>query len=513
MLKNLKRMIAKIPKHPKYIAANDQVVTNSNTINISSNIDKTKELFKNEFKNSGDLVISEIQTAGNVRGLCIYIDGLINKEILNRDVLGPLMRNYQTKKEDPQKYISVSNIKKTESFQQAVKEVLSGSTVIFLEGIDAAFATDLKGGEKRSVEQPDVESVIRGPREGFVESIRVNTSLIRRKVKNSNLVFENAVLGKATKTDICIGYIDGIVNTEVLGEAKRRLEQIDTDSILETGYIEQYIEDEPFSIFATIGNTQKPDVVAAKLLEGRVAILCDGTPHVLTIPYTFIENIQTSEDYFLRPYQASFLRMIRFISFSISLLLPSLYVALTTFHHEMIPTVLMISMAGAREGIPLPAMVEALLMISMFEILRESGTRLPRPIGSAISIVGALIIGESAVQAGLVSTSMVIVTALTAVTSFALPTLTEPVIIYRLILLFLGGFMGLYGVISGLFLGIAHAVSLRSFGVPYTSSFAPINKTELKDSIIRYPLWLLKKRPESVVKNNITRQGNTRRKK
>jgi spore germination protein KA len=177
----------------------------------------------------------------------------------------------------------------------------------------------------------------------------------------------------------------------------------------------------------------------------------------------------------------------------------------------MIPTVLLISMAGAREGIPLPAMVEALVMIFMFEILRESGTRLPRPIGSAISIVGALIIGESAVRAGLVSTSMVIITALTAVTSFALPSLTESMALYRFIFLFLGGFMGLYGVVSGLFLGIAHAVSLRSFGVPYTSSFAPINKEELKDSIFRFPLWLLNKRPESIVKTNVQRQKKTRK--
>jgi spore germination protein KA len=446
-----------------------------------------------------------------LKGFASYIDGLINKEIINRDILGPIIKNYKTEKGNPQKYFSAVNVKSTESIQQAVTAVLGGNAVVLLEGLSSAYITDSKGWEKRSIEQPDIESVIRGPREGFVEGITVNTSLIRRKIKNNNLVFESIVIGEQTKTDIAIGYVEGIVNKEVLEEVRKRIKQINTDAILETGYLEQYIEDEPYSIFPTVGNTQKPDVAAAKLLEGRVVILCDGTPHVLTVPYTFIENIQTSEDYFLRPYQASLLRIIRFFSFSISLLLPSLYVALTTFHHEMIPTVLLISMAGAREGIPLPAMVEALVMIFMFEILRESGTRLPRPIGSAISIVGALIIGESAVRAGLVSTSMVIITALTAVTSFALPSLTESMALYRFIFLFLGGFMGLYGVVSGLFLGIAHAVSLRSFGVPYTSSFAPINKEELKDSIFRFPLWLLNKRPESIVKTNVQRQKKTRK--
>ncbi|ADY56681.1 GerA spore germination protein [Syntrophobotulus glycolicus DSM 8271] len=512
LFKTIRKMIRKINQYSPDKNKRIQGRTNNTFSRIPSTINKSKEAFQKEFKNSGDLILAEFQTTGNIRGLSVYLDGMINKDIINRDILGPLIRNYKVEKEDPRKYITAANIKYTENIKQAVQEILKGNTVILLEGLDAVYIVDSKGWDKRAVEQPDVESVIRGPREGFVESIRVNTSLIRRKIKNNHLIFENIVLGKETKTDLCIGYIEGIVNKEVLGEVKRRIGQIDTDAILETGYIEQYIEDEPFSIFPTVGNTQKPDVAAAKLLEGRVIILCDGTPHALTIPYTFIEGIQTSEDYFLRPYQASFLRIIRFLSFSISVMLPSLYVALTTFHHEMIPTVLLVSMAGAREGIPLPSLVECFVMIFMFEILRESGTRLPRPIGSAISIVGALIIGESAVKAGLVSTPMVIITALTAVTSFALPTLTESITFYRFIFLFLGGFMGLYGIVSGLFIGIAHAVSLRSFGVPYTTSFAPINKGELKDSIIRYPLWMLKKRPESVVKENIRRQDNTRKK-
>lgn len=513
---NLFRAIRKIINRAKKGGSNSSGLkqdncNNAKEKNIPADINKIKDIFKKEFKNSGDLVIAEFLTNGDIKGLCIYIDGLTNKEIINRDVISPIVRGYKSEEVDPLKYFGAVNIKVTDSIQQAASAVLAGNSVILFEGLNLAYIADSKGWEKRAIEQPDVESVIRGPREGFVEGIRVNTSLLRRKIKNNNLVFENIVLGEQTKTDIAIAYMEGIVNKEVLEEVRKRIKQIDTDAILETGYLEQYIEDEPFSIFPTVGNTQKPDVAAAKLLEGRVVILCDGTPHVLTVPYTFIENIQTSEDYFLRPYQASLLRLIRFFSFSISLLLPSLYVALTTFHHEMIPTVLLISMAGAREGIPLPAMVEALIMIFMFEILRESGTRLPRPIGSAISIVGALIIGESAVRAGLVSTSMVIITALTAVTSFALPSLTESIALYRFIFLFLGGFMGLYGVVSGLFLGIAHAVSLRSFGIPYTSSFAPISKEELKDSIIRFPLWLLNKRPESIVKRNVQRQKRTRK--
>lgn len=478
--------------------------------NVLTKLEDAKAFLTKNFKNSSDVVYYEFEAQSGIRALIVYISGLVNKEILNRDVVTPFITN--AKEEDIKKSIFVSYISETQKMSDIINQILDGNTAMFVEGLDKYFIIESKGWEKRAIEQPDAELVIRGPREGFVESIIVNMSLLRRKIKNNNLVFESMNLGKQTKTNIAIAYIDGIANKEVLKEVRGRLNSIDTDSILESGYIEQYIEDSPLSLFTTVGNSQKPDVIAAKILEGRSAIFCDGTPHVLTVPHLFVENIQTGEDYYIRPFIATLLRGIRVLALLISVLLPSLYVALQTFNQEMIPTALLITMSGAREGIPFPALAEAFLMIVIFELLRESGTRLPRAIGSAVSIVGALVIGDAAVNAGIVSSPMVMVVAITAVASFIVPSLTEIMTIYRFILLLLGGVMGIYGIACGVFIMVVQTVSLRSFGIPYTSPMAPFDAESMKDYIIRFPLWSMKRRPQSIVKGNEKRRGSIRRK-
>lgn len=522
MVKILKRM-TRAKKHYS-CSQNDtydgQSNENAGKASVPESLEDYKNFLTTRFKNSSDIIYYEFEGYSGERALIVYIDGLINKEVLNRDVVDTFIKttkeiNVKENLKNPQvlkSLINVANVKETKMMSEAAYAILNGNTAMFFEGSDYIFIIDSKGWDKRAVSEPDTEAVVRGPREGFVESVGVNTALLRRKIKNSNLVFESITLGEQTQTDIKIAYIDGIANKEVLSEVRRRLNKIDTDSILESGYIEQYIEDKYFSLFATVGNTQKPDIVAAKMLEGRVAIFCDGTPHVLTVPNLFIENIQSAEDYYSRPFIASFIRALRLVSFAISILLPALYVALSTYHQEMIPTVMLISMAGAREGIPLPALAEALLMSLMLELLRESGTRLPRPVGSAISIVGALVIGEAAVNAGLVSAPMVIVVAITAIASFAVPALTEATAIYRFILLFLGGIMGLYGITCGVFAIVVQAASLRSFGVPYTSPMTPFSLEGMKDYGLRFPLWSMIKRPGSITKNNKKRRGNTKRK-
>lgn len=519
MLRILKKMF-KVNNHNIYNQNDTYDRQNNGNIDktcASESLEDNKNFLSTSFKNSSDIVFYEFEGYSDAKALIVYIDGLVNKEILNRDVIDPFIEKSKEvgieenlkKPQALKRLIHVANVQETKMMSEVTDAILSGDTAMFFEGSGSVFIIDSKGWEKRAVTEPDIEAVVRGPREGFVESIRVNTALLRRKIKNSNLVFENLKLGKQTRTDISIAYIDGIVNKEVLLEVRKRLNKIDTDSILESGYIEQFIEDKYFSLLSTVGNTMKPDIVAAKILEGRVAIFCDGTPHVLTVPNLFIESIQSAEDYYVRPMIASFLRMIRLLSFVISILLPAVYVALSTYHQEMIPTVLLITMAGAREGVPLPALAEAFLMVLMFEFLRESGIRLPRPVGSAISIVGALVIGEAAVNAGLVSAPMVIVVAITAVTSFIVPALTDVMIINRFILLFLAGIMGLYGITCGVFVMIVHAVSLRSFGVPFTSPRAPFNLEGMKDYGLRLPLWSMIKRPQSIAKNNKKRRGNT----
>ena len=472
---------------------------------ISKKIKLNKEQIINIFNNTSDLVTYEFETYSNLKAMVCYIDGLINKDLLDRDIIKPIIDNLDSPQKI-KKIMYISSMEETNLLQEIVDKMVCGNVAIFIEDAKQCYIINLNHWEKRAIEEPQGEAVVRGPKEGFIEDILVNKAMLRRRIRNNDLVFEDYIGGKQTKTRISISYIQGIVNEQALKEVRNRVENINIDGVLESGYIEQLIEENPASLISTIANTQKPDVVVGKLLEGRVAVFCDGTPHVLTMPKFFVEDIQTSEDYYSRPYYASFLRSLRVFGLFLSIVLPGFYVALQTFHQEMIPTVLLITMAGAREGVPFPAIIEAFLMTLMLELIKESGIRLPRAVGSAVSIVGALVLGQAAVEAGIVSAPMVIVVAVTAIAEFAVPSLVEGVVLYRLILILLGGFMGLYGMTCGLVAITVQIISLSSFGVPYGFPVAPTNKQGLKDFIIRFPLWSFIFRPEALEKRNIKRQ-------
>jgi spore germination protein KA len=319
-----------------------------------------------------------------------------------------------------------------------------------VDGVAEVLVLSTVGWEKRAIEEPPSEVVVRGPREGFTETLRTNTALLRRKIRNPNLTFEIMNIGKQTKTEVCIVYIRGIAYDSLVAELKRRLQRIKTDSILESGYIEEFIEDAPFSIFETVDYTERPDAIAGKVLEGRVAIIINGTPVVLTVPAIFLEFFQSPEDYYLRSYYSTLVRLVRYAAFAFSLLSPAIYVALVTFHQELLPTPLLISIAAAKEGVPFPAAFEAISMGLVFEILREAGIRQPRPIGQAVSIVGALVIGQAAVTAGFVSAPMVIVVALTAIASFVTPKLSDLTALLRILLTIMAGCLGAFGIMIGL---------------------------------------------------------------
>lgn len=337
--------------------------------------------------------------------------------------------------------------------------------------------------------------------------------MIRRYIKNPNLWVEKMKKGSVTNTDIALMYIQGICDEKVLKEVKQRLEKIDIDSILESGYIEQLIEDETFTTFPTMYHTERPDVVAGNLLEGRFAIIVDGTPFVLIAPALFVQFFQSVEDYYSRFDIATSIRILRVLVFFISLVAPAVYVAATTFHQEMIPTQLLVVIAAQREIVPFPAVVEALTMEVAFEILREAGVRLPRVVGSAVSIVGALVIGQAAVQAGIVSPAMVIIVALTAIASFATPAFAMAISarLIRFIFIIASAVMGFYGLILGIIMMFVHLCSLRSFGVPYMSPLAPFSSQGVKDALFRVPWWADEKRPESVSKEDKVRQGKDQR--
>jgi len=488
---------------------------------ISKSLEQVKRDLEEVFIDCNDFILREVLLGRDnpTKIVIAFMDGLVDKQIVNLAILKPIMieaakvyAKSGIKCTDlihllKEELVSTNELADVTDFTDAVAAILSGETVIFVAGSHTALKAGTRGWDMRAVEEPDTESVVRGPREGFVETMQTNMSLIRRKVKNPKLKFERMKLGTQTNTDICICYIKGIAHEGIVDTVKKRLNEIKIDAILESGYIEEFIEDAPFSIFPTVGNTEKPDVAAAKLLEGRVLIICDGTPFSLTVPYLFIEALQASEDYYSRFYFSSFVRILRAMSLVITTTLPAAYVALISFHQDVIPFKLLLSIAASREGIPFSAFTEALFMGITFELLREAGVRMPRPIGQAVSIVGALVLGESAVSAGLASNIMVIVTALTAICSFISPPLGGTIVFLRLISLVTANILGFLGLMLTITAFIVHLCSIRSFGVPYMSPLSPLSGMDLKDTAIRYPMWAMFTRPQSISRKNLDRMN------
>lgn len=478
-----------------------------------------KELAANEavlrelYTNCADVVYRSFLIGGSTKALVIYIDGLSNTEELDRSVLSSLMNGKVSKETNARKLvektITVSKWREINTLEDCIESISNGCPVLLIDQQEAALSFGLEKWEKRAIEEPVAEGVVRGPREGFTESLNVNTSLLRRLIKSPALKMELMQIGGYTKTKVILAYIDGIVDPTLVTELKARLNRIDIDGVLESGYIEELIEDHPSSPFPQILSTERPDVACGNLLEGRVVILVDGTPFILIAPTTLIALLQSSEDYYQRSFASTAIRLLRYVFTVMSFLLPSLYVALITFHHEMVPTSLLISMASSREAVPFPALVEALIMEITFEALREAGVRLPKQVGAAVSIVGALVIGQAAVQAGLVSAPMVIVVAITGIASFMIPHYIAGIAIrlLRFPMMFLAGTLGLLGIMLGIIATVVHLCTIRSVGVPYLTPFAPMKGKELKDALVRAPWWMLNTRPRLTGESNAYRQA------
>ncbi len=483
---------------------------------INKNIDK----IKNELGNSSDLSIHlcKVKNHDNLSYVSMYIDNLVDMDTINslsQEIAEISTNNGKVQESSSEGYFNLfknalSGFRKCEEgidFNVSINGLLSGKTLFLVDGFNKFFLIDTLSTEGRAVAEPTTQSVIRGPRESFVENISVNLYLIRKRIKDKSLRVEDLVLGNTTKTKISLMYITTIAKKEIVDETKRRLNAIDIDGILDSSYIEELIKDDRYSIFPQFLNSEKPDSVTAALLEGRIAILVDGTAYVLTAPALFSDFLHSSEDYYYPFAVASVIRLIRYLSVFLTLIVPAGYIALVTFHQEMIPTTLLISIASQREGVPFPAFVEAMFMEGTFEILREAGVRMPRVIGPAISIVGALVLGQAAVEAGVISAFVVIIVSITAISSFAIPnyTMSNCIRIIRFGLMILSAIFGLYGVLMGLIVLTLHLCKLKSIGVPYMMPIAPLTKNGIKDTFLRFPIWNNKYRPVGISNDKSSR--------
>jgi len=483
---------------------------------------ENEQFFKDRFLNSSDFKTRVFSFKGpngkNEKALLVFMDGLTSSKIINDSIIRPLMHglreitpvamNKKSKIEMINEVLlSVGEIEVFNNIEKAISGVLNGDCAMFVDGCTECTVINCKGFEKRSVEQPSYDISMRGPRESFNENLRTNTSLLRRRVKNSKLTFENMVVGRKTNTNLCLTYIDGLADAKLIEEVKRRIRYINVDMILESGYVEEYIEDSPFSIFATMGLTERPDVLAGKLLEGRVGIMVDGSPFVLTAPYIFMEAFQNPEDYYARTTYSCIVRVFRYLAFFLSILVPGLYVALTSFHQELIPASLLFNMAASSEGVPFTSFSEIAIFLLVFELLKEAGIHMPKNVGQTISIVGGLVMGEAAIQAGIIGAPVVIIIAFTAVSSFVVPTISNEVTILRWIFLFLGGFLGGYGLSIGIICLTIHITGIQSFGYSFFAPFFPCRPEDLKDTFIRAPLWVMRTRPSEMASGDRIREN------
>ncbi|MEO3944950.1 spore germination protein [Gorillibacterium sp. CAU 1737] len=483
---------------------------------LSPSLDENLRLVKERF--SGDKALHQriliLPFEPPVPAALLYLDGLTNIEQINRFVVEPLLQGelaeIGTEKRMQQllgKIIVHGQAKCETQSSSLILSLLSGDTLLLVDGETDALVMEAASPLTRPIQEPDADRLVRGPREGFTESLSINLALLRKRIKQPELKFRYMEIGERTHTKVCISYLEDVVSEKILQEVFRRLEAIEIDGILDSGYLQELIKDAPLSPFETIGYSERPDAIAGKLLEGRIAIFVDGSPAVLTVPHLFVEYFQVSGDYYANYFTASFNRFLRFLGGLLSISVPAIYVALVTYNQEMIPTPLLLSISASRMGIPFPTVLEAVLMIVIFEILREAGKRIPAPIGQTVSIVGALVLGQAAVNARIVSAPMVIVVALTGISGLLTVRLQGPVFLFRFLFLGLGAFMGLYGYLFGLIGLLLHLMSIRSFGVIYMEPLHSIGPESIGDTIIRAPWWDMTVRMKRIAYRNRIRQN------
>ncbi|MGO4886218.1 spore germination protein [Anaerobacillus sp. MEB173] len=471
------------------------------------------ELVKQEIGHNSDVHFREF-SIGHIgtQAAIIFVGGLADTDLIDQHIMKSLMQNFSEEQKQvhtnmkgtnllefiKNQVLSISQLTEVQTIKDVVSEVLIGSTALLIDGQPGVLVLGTKKGKTRQIEEPTSEESVRGPRVGFNENLSDNSALLRRSGKDENLSIIKFHVGKRTKKELIIAYIRDVADPEVVEEVKKRIKKIDIDNVLESGYVEQLIEDNYLSPFPQVQNTERPDIVIAALNEGRVAILLDGTPFALIVPVTFSMLLQAPDDYYDRWIPGTLIRLLRFMAALVSLLGPALYISFISFHQGLIPTDLAISVVGTREGVPFPSFIEALIMEIAIEILREAGLRLPKPIGPAMGIVGGLIIGEAAVQAGIVSPVMVIVVAVTAISSFTIPQYSAGITlrILRFVAMFSAAVFGLYGVILFILFLLSHLVKLKSFGVPYVSPAVPYRVSDWKDFMVRMPLQMMKRRPK-----------------
>ena len=499
---------------------------------LLTNVEKSLTLLKKEFGESKDL-ISKNFFIGNFKAIVLYLNGLSDVPQVNQFVLeaskiivsyeetleikeGLKSKENEIEKEKKCKetgnrnildfvlenVLEISEVKKESKFENVVDEITKGKAVVLVEGEKEALILGTDKFKERAITEPPTSSILKGPRSGFNENIKTNLSCIRKILATSDLRVEYLNIGKFTKTSIAIVYLNAVADKKVVNEIKDRINQIDIDGVIDSFYIASFLEPRKNSMFKQVGTTEKPDIACAKVLEGRVLIMVDGSPIVLTLPYILLEDLQSSGDYYGQHFNASFLRIIRFVSLLITILLPGMYIAVKLHHYKSIPLTFLTTIINTTQELPLTPFAEIIFVLILFEILYETSLRMPKYLGLALSVVGALILGDTAVKAGIISPPAVMFVAVSGITQYTTPDLHSQLSLLRFGFTLAGGALGFYGIIL-LFIFIIHYLNdFDSYGTAYLSPFSPYHKEDMQDAFFKTDITKLKNRPISIPNKN-----------
>ncbi len=456
--------------------------------------------------NGDDIIFFEFEV-NDINATAVYVESLSDKELLGKLAINPLSEiNYKVEFENIVKKLNLPEANTINDLDSAVEKIVLGDAVIFFDGTNVAISVACKKPATRPVTEPPTSSVLKGPREGFVENLQTNLSLIRQRIKSPDFTFEKLTIGKYSQTTVGIVYITSIANSKIVKELKEKLNKINVDGILDSSYIIKNISKRKTSMFKEVGTTEKPDILTAKLLEGRIGIIVDGSPIVLTVPFLFVEDFQSAEDYYLNTYRGNISRILRLSAVIVAVLLPAFFVSAQLFHLQLIPLSFLLTIVGSIKGIPLSPSVEMFFTLFIFEVLNEASIRMPKYVGIAMSVVGALVLGETAVNAGIVSTPTIMIVALSGICLYTVPDLTETLSVLRLLFLIIAGSLGGYGIILFGYGLITYLASMDSFGVPYLAPYAPLIKEDLQDGFTIDFYSKMKKRPKALKTKNKVRK-------
>ena len=459
-------------------------------------------------KLSAEDILVHSFTAGNgVACAIVYADGIVDKELLGRLVVEPLAAHKKgSSAKEMLKAITYPELKKETELNAICAAVLDGNPALLLEGADFAAIVGTKKPPARALSEPQTELVVKGPRAGFIEDIKTNMGQLRLRFKTENLQFELFKIGRQSKTNVAVCYLQGIASEEIVKEIKAKLEAVEIDALPDSSYLTRFLSDRPHALIKQVGTTEKPDIFCAKIAEGRVGVLADGSPIALTLPYMLVEDFQSGEDYFVPAPRATFTRFLRLFALLVAIYLPAFYIASQLFKLQLLPVKLLLTIAGSIQDIPLSPSLEMLLVLLVLEILNEASIRMPKYVGMALSVVGALVLGETAVSAGFVSTPAIIIVAFSGIGLYAVPNLIEETSVLRLAMLLVAGSVGTYGIILLSALVLVYLVSTENYGVPLVAPFAPFIRRDLKDALVKFNLVSLKERPAALNSPNRRRQ-------